>query len=288
MDSRSSLYKQVTLCTLVGGRRPIVAPSVIRAPTPAPSMKQDTAESDASATRDLINKIRDVGSSGFTARYTKDLLECTNALENRPTLAHTTDSMPEPPATSLQNSVLSTIQECLGPNPSSTSETMLFNAGLWPSLGPEHLLNQLSLHHRHVLSHDWQHALTRLAEALATRQKSIRLRELSRLGLRAEYRQEIENSGGRGWDMLMYPDWLLIQLDADILIRPVQALVAKEMMAPSSGKNTVMQLNMGDGKSSVSFLVINSTKSNAPLLRSLSPLSRLPLPTATNWFESSS
>ena len=64
----------------------------------------------------------------------------------------------------------------------------------------------------------------------------------------------MENNGGQGWDAMMYPDWLLIQLDADILIRPVQAQVAKEMMSPREQKNTVMQLNMGDGKSSVSFL----------------------------------
>ena len=64
----------------------------------------------------------------------------------------------------------------------------------------------------------------------------------------------MENNGDQVWDAMMYPDWLLIQLDADILIRPVQAQVAKEMMSPMEQTNTVMQLNMGDGKSSVSFL----------------------------------
>ena len=130
---------------------------------------------------------------------------------------------------------------------------MLLNAGLWPSLGPERLLDQLSLHSRCDLSHDWQQTLTRLAEEASAHQRSTRLRELSRLGLLSEYRKEMEN-GGQGWDAMMYPDWLLIQLDADILIRPIQALVAKEMMSPGEQKNTVMQLNMGDGKSSVSFL----------------------------------
>ena len=131
---------------------------------------------------------------------------------------------------------------------------MLLDAGLWPSLGPERLLDQLSLHSRCDLSHDWQQMLTRLAEEISAHQRSIRLRELSRLGLLFERRKEMENSGGQGWDAMMYPDWLLIQLDADILIRPVQALAAKEMMSPRKQKNTVMQLNMGDGKSSISFL----------------------------------
>ena len=131
---------------------------------------------------------------------------------------------------------------------------MLLNAGLWPSLGPERLLDQLSLHSRCDLSHDWQQTLTWLAEEASAHQRSTRLRELSRLGLLSEYRKEMENGGGQSWDAMMYPDWLLIQLDADILIRPIQALVAKEMMSPGEQKNTVMQLNMGDGKSSVSFL----------------------------------
>jgi len=76
---------------------------------------------------------------------------------------------------------------------------------------------------------------------------------LERLGLDAEYRQEAANSGGQEWDILAYPDWLLIQLDANLLIRPVQASIAKEMMAPENQTNTVMQLNMGEGKSSVSI-----------------------------------
>ena len=131
---------------------------------------------------------------------------------------------------------------------------MLLNAGLWPSISTERLLDQLSLHSRPGLSYDWQQTLTWFAEETSAHQRSTRLRELSRLGLLSEYRKEMENGGGQGWDAMMYPDWLLIQLDADILIRPIQALVAKEMMSPREQKNTVMQLNMGDGKSSVSFL----------------------------------
>ena len=41
------------------------------------------------------------------------------------------------------------------------------------------------------------------------------------------------------------------QLQGNFLIRRVQADVAKEMMSPRSDKNTVMQVHMGEGKSSV-------------------------------------
>ena len=43
----------------------------------------------------------------------------------------------------------------------------------------------------------------------------------------------------------------LRQLQGNFLIRRVQAEVANEMIAPRSGDNTAMQLNMGEGKSSV-------------------------------------
>jgi len=44
---------------------------------------------------------------------------------------------------------------------------------------------------------------------------------------------------------------LRIKVENDFLTRPIQIQVAREMFSPSSQKNTVLQLNMGEGKSSV-------------------------------------
>ena len=41
------------------------------------------------------------------------------------------------------------------------------------------------------------------------------------------------------------------QLEGDFLIRRAQAMIAMEMISPPSGENSVMQVNMGEGKSSV-------------------------------------
>ena len=49
-----------------------------------------------------------------------------------------------------------------------------------------------------------------------------------------------------------WPDWLLLEIDSDILIRWEQVDVAHAIIAPESRKNTVLQLNMGKGKSSIS------------------------------------
>ncbi|KAG9311470.1 hypothetical protein JVU11DRAFT_8585 [Chiua virens] len=47
------------------------------------------------------------------------------------------------------------------------------------------------------------------------------------------------------------PDWLLMELQGNFMIRPIQVDIAEEMMSPRSQENTVMQVNMGEGKSSV-------------------------------------
>jgi hypothetical protein len=58
--------------------------------------------------------------------------------------------------------------------------------------------------------------------------------------------QEARNPGHNEWNVTEWPDWLLMEIEGNFLIRPIQAQVAFKMMAPS-GKNTVMQLNMGEG-----------------------------------------
>ena len=232
-------YMPITLHTLIKGRsaRPVVLSNArgCRAET---STGYPKVMIDASATRDLISKLSDGLSGGFKTRYTKDLRRCVEALE-RP-------------------SVLDAIRSALSPF-NDPSETIVFRAGLWPSTGAESLLDQLSLHSREGLSSSWRSVLSSLAETLAIEQRALRLNMYKRLGLDAEHAQETGNIGGQGWDKLDYPDWLLIQLDANLFIRPVQASVAKEMMAPDSGTNTVMQLNMGEGKSSVCIAFVSAS-----------------------------
>lgn len=66
-----------------------------------------------------------------------------------------------------------------------------------------------------------------------------------------ELLSELVNAGHQDWDAMRYPEWLLLEIENNILIRQEQALISREMMSPSSGSNSVMQLNMGLGKSSV-------------------------------------
>jgi len=144
-----------------------------------------------------------------------------------------------------------TIRNVLGPK--TRLESILFAAGLWPSMGPETLLRRLSLLFRQKLNQGWKVALMRFAEGLATRQRTMRLAVLTA----DRQAQEMNHLGVEGWSALGYPDWCLVQLDANMLIRPVQASIAKEMMFPADEASPVMQLNMGEGKSSVIVPIIS-------------------------------
>ncbi|KAM0800668.1 hypothetical protein BDR22DRAFT_963045 [Usnea florida] len=62
---------------------------------------------------------------------------------------------------------------------------------------------------------------------------------------------EAENEGHQNRSTQERPDWLLIELEGDFLIRPIQAREALEMIQLSSSTNSLVQLNMGEVKSSV-------------------------------------
>ncbi|KAI1458353.1 hypothetical protein F4805DRAFT_456984 [Annulohypoxylon moriforme] len=62
--------------------------------------------------------------------------------------------------------------------------------------------------------------------------------------------EETSNIGHQNWSPLQHPDWLLLEIESDILIRPEQVDVARAIIEPVSGQNSVIQMNMGKGKTS--------------------------------------
>jgi hypothetical protein len=133
----------------------------------------------------------------------------------------------------------------------SEKDLFLARAGLWPLVSPRDVLNKLALSQRSLLSKPWKEALIKYAEGITMVQRAIRMSRLTKPEYQAELGRELSNPGRVGWDAMTYPDWLLIELESNLLVRQVQAEIASEMLAPGSGKNAVVQLNMGEGKSSV-------------------------------------
>ena len=239
LDTPHPTYVPLSLLDLVRSNERLA--SVTSHSQPAEAHVRDvssdfTQGSFGSSTRQFILRLSRRNSSGFPSEYIGDLRQCVDALESRSA----------PQVNIIQSALL----------PRSVSEKVLLSAGLWPSLGPESLLSLLSHHFRENIHHAWEQTLIGYAEGLVAAQREARIAALRAPGLEAKHVKETANKGREGWEAEDYLDWLLIQLDANILIRPVKASIAKQMMSPRGEANTVMQLNMGEGKSSVSSLLI--------------------------------
>ena len=55
-------------------------------------------------------------------------------------------------------------------------------------------------------------------------------------------RRQSENAGHENWSPAQQPEWLLFELERDLLIRPVQIDVAERMANPLDTKNSIVQL----------------------------------------------
>ena len=127
-----------------------------------------------------------------------------------------------------------------------TPASMLLElGGLWPRFTIRSLLATLSSRSSIPPSQPWRHCLLALGESITTLQRARRLVLAGERNDVSSFCAEIENEGHKGWDTSQWPDWLLIEIDGDFLIRPIQARVALEMIQPSSSENSLVQLNMG-------------------------------------------
>lgn len=117
-----------------------------------------------------------------------------------------------------------------------------------PRVSPTFFLQQLSRSRWYCLPEAWQACLVGYALALAAMQRAERLTKLTE---NQDIANELRNPGHQNWDPATHPESLLMEVESGFLVRPVQAQVAAQMQTPPDGNNAVMQLNMGEGKSSV-------------------------------------
>ncbi len=71
-----------------------------------------------------------------------------------------------------------------------------------------------------------------------------------------ELAEELRNRGHQNWSPIDFPETLLLEAESGLLVREVQEEIAKQMRSPPNDANSVMQLNMGEGKSSVIVQII--------------------------------
>lgn len=145
------------------------------------------------------------------------------------------------------------------------------DAGVYPRISPIFLLQRLTRSFWSHLSEPWRRCLVNFALSLVYLQRAERLdsygSDLPRR--REDLQRELSNPGDHEnaeWDPLEYPESLLLEIEQGITIRSVQNKVASAMRSPPGMKNSVMQLNMGEGKSSVIVPIVAAALANGKQL----------------------
>ncbi|KAK5992587.1 hypothetical protein PT974_06001 [Cladobotryum mycophilum] len=122
---------------------------------------------------------------------------------------------------------------------------------LWPDVGPIGMLELLQSKSDHDYGAGMKAALVTYGYMITHLQRLRRIRlALGRKDMRV-VTDELQNKGHENWSPLEMPNWLLLEIESDILIRPDQVEVATAIIDPASGKNSVLQMNMGKGKTSI-------------------------------------
>ncbi|KAG2114212.1 uncharacterized protein F5147DRAFT_758921 [Suillus discolor] len=205
----------------------------------------------------LINGFRDRASNKFRRNYANDLDQSRLVFCEEKIVA-----LPDPAPYTMEvlreyhslhrrqfQDALESIVRIL--SPVSPAENALYNAGLWPRVTPNLLFARMASASGCHLETEWRTALVSLSQMLLRLQRSRRLFIFAASKNWGEFFKELDNEECERSDSELYPDWLLIQIESQFLARPVQMKVAREMISPHEGRNTSLQLNMGEGKSYV-------------------------------------
>ena len=136
--------------------------------------------------------------------------------------------------------------------PCKRSSSVAFSkAGLWPKLHPTRILSQLLFEKKNSKNPFFHRDLVGSIAVLFThKQRNKRLQALSAdENKKVQYERELANTGHKNWQPNMHPEWLVLEIEMNMMIRPTQFEVASNMM--NCDTNMVMQFNMGEGKTSV-------------------------------------
>ncbi|CAE7082217.1 unnamed protein product [Rhizoctonia solani] len=229
---------------------------------------------DTSRLRDLFAELHQ-SKSLLNKQYASDLDESRQDLDSKPSVS-LPQELPETILATLESARerckvnLTSVFQRLNNNlsPQSGIEHVVFDAGVWPRITSRIILQQLSLQNRPCLDSlpDWKNNFIQYAQVFADYQRSQRLIALAEAKNTMEFYKELDLTSGKDDPGLNDPDWLLVQIDGNFGARKVQRQVAEEMISPSSHSSTVLQLNMGEGKSSVIVPIIASSLANSSRL----------------------
>lgn len=135
----------------------------------------------------------------------------------------------------------------------------LINAGMFPRSVPTLVLPEIATNGNNPL----KDVIGALAITIAHEQRDKRIQIYSQQDqFRVALENEENNRPHMNWNPSQRPEWLLFEIEQNLTIRSVQVDVANHMMNPTNNTHSVMQLNMGEGKTAVIAPIIAAVLSN--------------------------
>ncbi|KAH7121598.1 hypothetical protein EDB81DRAFT_605619, partial [Dactylonectria macrodidyma] len=168
-------------------------------------------------------------------------------------------SLHQPPQNLDINSHLCLAEQTLSRHAKTITDSLLQGGQCykWLALGnlmlclsPVALLEQLRNDNAQQLGPGMKEALVWYGVLITRIQRLRRMQDASLRGDNRRLVEEQNNVGHTNWSPVDRPEWLLLEIDNDLLIRQSQVDVARAIVSPSPSTNSVLQMNMGQGKTS--------------------------------------
>ncbi|KAL8391947.1 hypothetical protein RB595_002236 [Gaeumannomyces hyphopodioides] len=220
-------------------------------------------------------------------QYAHELLQSIDSLKRRDA-QDSTPSFPESPRHRDTKALVDDVRQAFAAICSSFSSPQNWDSErrvkwleygrLWPVVTPTTVLQQIGSINKTTFGSGTKEAIIHYGLAMTSLQRQQRLNTLANRfwgktthhqDLR--YKEEQQNTGHSNWDPADYPDWLLLEIESNLLIRPDQIDVALATISPRTGTNSVLQLNMGRGKTSCIIPMVAALLSNDSLTRVIVP-----------------
>ncbi|KAG8817240.1 hypothetical protein FRC18_000612 [Serendipita sp. 400] len=274
LPRHSVSHHRLTAMTLDGLLSRREAPSSVLV-TIKPSSKHSVTEGNhhglSLALTQLLGRLAQYSHSPICSQYMRDLQRSVEAHgRHKNHLEADLNSTPNPQlfetsqrvALAQTTALIGDIQSRL--SPCSTSEELMHLAGLWPDVNPHTLLRQLSINKRDSTRRAWVECLVNYGISIRDTMRFGRM--LDQCLSKKDALLSAEMRWRQNWDKSKFPEWVLIEIDGNFSIRDVQSDVAYKMLFPDDNQNAVMQLNMGEGKSSVIIPIVASSAANGKAL----------------------
>ena len=164
--------------------------------------------------------------------------------------AHADDNVESAMSTSVSHaptqSVLESIRITL-----AQDEPWLEAGGLLPHVTPVTLLEMLRPSVNRKISSNARNCIIRYGESIRDLQHKLRIQGAAQRHDSIQLANETQATSYGQWQAKDHPDWLLLEIDFNVRIRPDQFQVALSMTSPGSKGSFCLQMNMGQGKSSI-------------------------------------